>query len=290
VPQEDKKPDDQTPSDAQQRSCACERGDGKECRESVSRDLKDLRELLAQRTAYAVEASPGFRNEKRFSELVDSGRVVKRDLPDGRFILQCESTIATPARVRKVNQADRIVTDVTMSDETVDRYRDIIRVSGWKLKDFRKYGPMLIDHDYSIAALTGLWNNARKESGPPALLADGHFDAEGMNDTADMTFRKILAGSVWAVSVGFRPWDWARMEDPDDGTFIGYEFTEQDLWECSWVAVPANPNALRSVEGLGRTHSHPETGASSVTSGLKAMNAHVDARLLLARATARRNE
>jgi hypothetical protein len=51
--------------------------------------------------------------------------------------------------------------DFVLSDETVDRYGDVIVASGWQLANFKKNPIALFGHDQSTPI--GVWENLRVE-------------------------------------------------------------------------------------------------------------------------------
>ena len=150
-----------------------------------------------------------------------------------------------PAAVDGTKRAMRFVA----SDETVDRYGDIIRASGWQTDNFIKAGgPVLWAHQSREPAIGGV-----KEIGVVGtqLLASVEFLEEGKSALADTVWAGIEAGFMRAVSVGFAPTGKINSLLDEKGNFTGYEFTSQELLELSVVPVPANPQALALAKSLG---------------------------------------
>jgi HK97 family phage prohead protease len=138
------------------------------------------------------------------------------------------------------------------SDESVDRYGDIIRAAGWKLDAFRANPQLLFAHQ-SRQLPVGKVSDIAVEG--TRLIAHAEFVPEGMDKTgfADTVWAYVEAGFLKAVSVGFIPTKMPN-EIKDTATNAwtgGYEFIEQDLLELSVVPVPANPNALQLARDLG---------------------------------------
>lgn len=132
--------------------------------------------------------------------------------------------------------------EVVASDETVDRYGDVVSADGWDLKAFRRNPIFLWQHDYGAP----IGRVPRVEVVGKRLVASVDFAAPGVSDTADELWRLIEADILRAVSVGFTvhdPQDYEFIYDEDDNV-TGYRFLRQELLELSLVAVPANPNAL----------------------------------------------
>jgi HK97 family phage prohead protease len=150
--------------------------------------------------------------------------------------------------------------DVVASDETVDRYGDVITAEGWQLEAFRKNPVALFSHDYAApigtvepVAVTG-----------KQLLGRIRFAAAGVSARIDELWRLVQAGILRAVSVGFQVAsedDYEAMFD-DSGRVTGFRFLRQELLELSLVTVPANPNALAIAKSLGianpRAYFQPE--------------------------------
>jgi hypothetical protein len=135
------------------------------------------------------------------------------------------------------------------SDETVDRYGDVIRASGWDLRNYERNGPLLFGHNSHDPAIGEVkaWVEGTR------LLADATFWPEGTDDFTDKLWRITQAGGNKAVSVGFLPTKMPNeIKDPATNQWTGgFEFIAQELLELSVVPVPANPAALAIARGLG---------------------------------------
>lgn len=145
------------------------------------------------------------------------------------------------------------VYEFVASDETVDRYGDIVRVSGWELKNYRK-NPIILfghQHDNPVGTALRVWVEGK------ALMVRIKLAEEGTSAFID-TLRKLVAQKiVRAVSVGFRttvPPNYLRDETNDRVT--GLEFVGQELLENSLVTVPANPMALNTAKSMGIPEEH----------------------------------
>lgn len=124
------------------------------------------------------------------------------------------------------------------STEDVDRDKDIIRQSGWDLKNFKKNPIIPWSHNYwelPIAKSIKTWVDTTSNR----LMFKPKFD---VNDPfSKKIFDKYANGFLTSFSVGFRGIEYSE-RDPNNW-FGGKEFTKQELLEVSAVAVPANPNA-----------------------------------------------
>lgn len=190
----------------------------------------------------ALKLAPESEREelKRLEELALAGRLVRR-VRGADGIYQVERG-AAPC-VRAIDLDLRTVT-VRASDNTLDRYGDTIAADGWIMDGFVLNPVALIDHDYSVAAIVGQTIKWWVEK--DALMMTDRFDPPWTNETADMAWNKIVNGSLRAVSVGFRPMKWVRRYNDKDEWTGGFDYLEQELYEKSWVAVPANPSAVVS--------------------------------------------
>lgn len=135
----------------------------------------------------------------------------------------------------------------TLSTPTVDRDQDTVSLSGWDLEAFKRNPVVLWAHDQRsppIGRCTEISVTAT------ALVGRVKFVPEDMpvvGPLAEMARRMVLEGFLSAVSVGFRPVEFAFTDDPardGDGWFPGIDFQRQELLEFSIVPVPANAEAL----------------------------------------------
>lgn len=131
---------------------------------------------------------------------------------------------------------------VVASEETPDRMGDVVRVEGWDLKAFKKNPVLLFMHNPlipPIGTVPKVWVEGKQ------LLANIVFDEE--DPLAALIKGKYERGVMRAVSVGFRPIEFARRSAEGDLTHETYEFTRQELLELSAVPIPAHPAALRKM-------------------------------------------
>jgi len=127
------------------------------------------------------------------------------------------------------------------SDETVDRYGDIIRASGWQLDNYRKNPVLLAAHDTDLFPI-GRVDPVAVEG--TKLVAHAQFAPEGTSTVADAVWSLVDKGFMQAVSVGFLPLAPPNPIFNEDKSLTGFEWIAQELLELSVVSVPANPNAL----------------------------------------------
>jgi hypothetical protein len=77
------------------------------------------------------------------------------------------------------------------------------------------------------------------------LIGIATFETEDTNPLAEKIFKKVKAGTLKAVSVGFIPKKSHREED-----VVVYD--EMELIEFSIVNIPSNPNAVKRGFGKNR--------------------------------------
>lgn len=129
------------------------------------------------------------------------------------------------------------ILDFVASDETLDRYNEIIKSDGWQLDNFKK-NPVIVDcHDYSsIAKIIG--------RSPTVGVIDGKLvnrvEFATANPLGNLCWKMAKAGFIRSESVGFIPLEWTngnKVGEPDR------TYLQQELLEISLVVVPANPSA-----------------------------------------------
>lgn len=139
------------------------------------------------------------------------------------------------------------------SDETPDRYGDVIRVAGWDLRNYRKNPIILFSHqkDNPIGTAVRTWIDG-KQLKVKIKLAD-----EGTSPFIDSLRKLVDQKIVRAVSVGFLPTEEPRyIRDEKNERIIGLEFVGQELLENSLVTVPANPAALATAKSMNIPEQH----------------------------------
>src|SRR6266404_7785344 len=129
--------------------------------------------------------------------------------------------------------------DFISSDETLDRYSEIISASGWKLDSYHRNPVFQNAHQYGDVIFT-LGRALVTEVRAGKLFQRIQF-ATDVNPMARIAYGLYRGKFLSAVSVGFIPLRW---ENGTQETSFRRKYLEQDLLEVSAVAIPANPNAL----------------------------------------------
>lgn len=133
---------------------------------------------------------------------------------------------------------DAYTFDAVASDDSLDRWHEVIRQDGWNLKDYHKNPVILWGHQHDLPAI-GRSLETKVEDGKliirPQLAVEEY-------PLAATIWRLVKSRFIRAISVGFMVEEWeTESEDYPDAELV---FTKQSLLENSIVNVPCNPNAL----------------------------------------------
>lgn len=156
-----------------------------------------------------------------------------------------------PVEIREPSPSDpstpdtRHCLDFISSDESLDRYDEVISAAGWKLDNYKR-NPVFqnahqtgdILHTLGRALTTEV--RGRTSSASPHLYQRIEFACD-VNPMAKIAYGLYRGKFLNAVSVGFVP---VRWENGTEKSAYSRKFVEQELLEVSAVAIPANPNAL----------------------------------------------
>jgi HK97 family phage prohead protease len=163
-------------------------------------------------------------------------------LPDGSSGLRgsLHVEIQQPA---SADQHPELTLDFISSDETLDRYNEIISAGGWQLANYQRNPVFQNAHQYGDILFTlgrALITELRPVADRQVLYQRIQFATEA-NPFARIAYNLYKGKFLTAVSVGFVPLRW---EDGNQKTPYRRKYLEQELLEVSAVAIPANPNAL----------------------------------------------
>lgn len=214
-------------------------------------------------------------NQTDRRKLLD-GRLVRRTAPGGGVV----DVVERAAAVDGFDTESRQFT-VIASDETVDRYGDVVDVKGWQLDNYSRNNVVLVDHSYKVEDIVGRGYPFVEGN---ALKMRVELDPPNLNRKAAIVSNLLETGSLRAVSVGFRPLDYELMLDDNGKPTGGVRFTRSELMEVSLVAVPANPSAL--IENGVR---EPDPGPASDTDEVNKPEEPTDEEIALARLKLRRS-
>jgi HK97 family phage prohead protease len=136
--------------------------------------------------------------------------------------------------------------DFILSDETPDRYGDVIMADGWALDNFKKNPIALFGHSSSFPI--GTWKGLHVKDG--GLRGNLQLAPAGTSERIDEIRKLVEAGILRAVSVGFVPIEKKTIDERADGMNGPFKYLKQELVETSLVSIPANPNALAVAKSL----------------------------------------
>lgn len=156
------------------------------------------------------------------------------------------------SEIKKVGENEY---EFIMSDETIDRDGEVIKVDGWDLKNFKKNSILLWGHRHDIPGI-GVVGAAVKQDGK-LVAKKVRFATEGIYELAD-TVRGLVDDKVLkAVSVGYIPKKRSspNQDDDDDKSTKGKKkprvITEEaELYELSIVNVGSHPDALAVLKSV----------------------------------------
>ena len=163
--------------------------------------------------------------------------------------------------------SENFTVKAVISDETIDRYKEVILASAWakQLGTYKKHPVLLSSHGYgSLQAQIGELSDVKVNKADKSLEATIKYYVGEGNAEADWGF-KLAEKGIAAFSVGFLPHEAVTKWDKSDEGWkefleenglstkkrINAVFTEVELLENSQVVVPANPSALQKSMALG---------------------------------------
>jgi HK97 family phage prohead protease len=140
--------------------------------------------------------------------------------------------------VKDAADGDAYELDFIGSDNTVDRYNEVIEPQAWgDMKNF-KANPVIPDcHNYdTVGRILGRAKTVAVTDGKLCNRVTFCMD----NPMGVMAYKMAKGGFINSQSVGFIPLEWTNGQGKDapDRTY-----TECELLEISLVVVPANPGA-----------------------------------------------
>lgn len=137
------------------------------------------------------------------------------------------------------------------SDNSRDSYKTVLPVNKWNLDRFN--ANPVIGYQHALYYST----NPDMVIGTGKAFIEGDqliigitFEPGDLNPLADKLFRKVVHGTIKAVSVGFDPikdGNWGQGEEAYGKSNQTYYYDGQELLEVSIVHIPGNKNALKRL-------------------------------------------
>jgi hypothetical protein len=163
--------------------------------------------------------------------------------------------------IKYSNGYEKRILPYIITNETTDRFSDIVRCEGVKFDNYMRNPVIQFSHNYKeppIGNSLKVWTNkVEKNVQALGLFLDNTIDTTGL---ADLVFRMASSGFMRACSIGFTPLDAERptKEKRDEWGMSewGIEYKSIDLMEWSPCGIPANPatlqNAIKSLTTNGK--------------------------------------
>lgn len=179
------------------------------------------------------------------------------------------------AAIRKVSddvEKTRYI-EFVASDNSRDSHKTVLPVDKWDLDRFNKNGVISYQHALYYSTNPDIIVGFGKAFIEDEKLIIGvTFEPADLNPLAEKLFRKVLHGTLKAVSVGFDPKGqgaWGVGDQAAGKENQTYYFAGQELLEVSIVHIPSNKNAVkRAIEDLlideNDTPEIPETRQTEV--------------------------
>lgn len=181
------------------------------------------------------------------------------DFLDEEKIVELPKESINEIQIKKVDDETNKYNFI-VSSESIDRDGDILRVSGWDLKQYKKNPVVLFGHGHTgdlglpIGRATKVWKDTSVE--PKKLMMEMEFIPKEIYPFAGLIRDMVDKGFIKTGSVRFLPKEFKDIDPkdiPDGYTGLkGREYTKQEMIEYSVVTLPANPDcerlALKSKE------------------------------------------
>jgi len=181
------------------------------------------------------------------------------DFLDEEKIVELPKESINEIQIKKVDDETNKYNFI-VSSESIDRDGDILRVSGWDLKQYKKNPVVLFGHGHTgdlglpIGRATKVWKDTSVE--PKKLMMEMEFVPKEIYPFAGLIRDMVDKGFIKTGSVRFLPKEIKDIDPkdiPDGYTGLkGREYTKQEMIEYSVVTLPANPDcerlALKSKE------------------------------------------
>ncbi|WP_173931380.1 HK97 family phage prohead protease [Chelativorans sp. Marseille-P2723] len=135
--------------------------------------------------------------------------------------------------VKSVAEDKRIIRGVATTP-TTDRVGDIVEPLG---VSFKNPMPLLWQHKHDKPVGTVKFNNPTEDGITFEAEIPQIVEAGTLRDRIEEAWQSVKAGLVSAVSIGFRPIEYAFTDE-------GIRFIKSEVFELSLVTIPANADAV----------------------------------------------
>jgi phage head maturation protease len=156
-------------------------------------------------------------------------------------------TVYKTLKVRKIEASDQDILTFTISSGMKDRDGDIVEPDGMRANDFAQNPVMLWAHDYNslpVARSVHLWRDTDGIKAKALFQPDNNYHESYAGIRGSMVYKMYKTGFLNAVSVGFNPLEYERLEEKGPNGQQGTHFKRWELLEFSAVPIPSNAGAL----------------------------------------------
>ena len=143
-----------------------------------------------------------------------------------------KTKLFSPATCKGVIDQEKQIVHVVTSTGVIDRHGDSVNPNGWKLDNYNDNPVVLVAHDYwtlPVGKVIKSWVEDK--------ALHQHIQL-AKTEEGKKVFYLVEGGFLNTVSAGFVVTKWGVSAEDE------YTIMEQELLEVSFVAVPANPEAL----------------------------------------------
>jgi len=141
----------------------------------------------------------------------------------------------------------------TASTSAKDRHGTILNQENWDLENFNRNGIIGYNHEVYGSMFGGsdpddVIGRGRAFVEEGELRVEIDFEPAEINEKADKIFKKVMHGTLNAVSVGFSPLgegEFGKGEEARGADNETYYFKGQELLEVSVVNIPSNSEAVK---------------------------------------------
>lgn len=157
--------------------------------------------------------------------------------------MKMQKLVSTSFDTKTLDSDNRLV-EFIASKEIADRDKEIVKIKGIDIKNYKKNPVILWSHDSQSLPIGKAVKITKKDD---ELKIKVQFATAEEYPFADTVYKLVKGGYLKATSIGFMP-DFKEVlynEEKQTRTFL-----KSELYEMSIVNVPANPGALSTGKSI----------------------------------------
>lgn len=140
-----------------------------------------------------------------------------------------------------------------LTDETVDRYGDVVKAAGCDMKNYMQQPVVLAfhnGHSFPVGNIIKIWHDEAKAAIMGWVLFFDDRLERSPEQIAETAFRYASSGAMKAGSIGFNSITPPRRPDEEERKSLrmppyGVIYDKWEMMEFSVTPIPANPNATQ---------------------------------------------